>query len=152
MPKAQQKGKLEEITPEDLPTSLEYLKPREGRPQVTLVKNKPKEVTPEKMRTILDEMKKKDCIDGYILRNSRAASIDLNDPTKLIDYAILSSSAKEAGQELSQTFDLGEIENVLLEGKNTKLLSLAVGGNEISVLMKKTMDHDKIYQTLTSII
>ena len=152
MPKAQQKGKLEEITQEQLSTSLEDSKPRESKPQVTPAKSKLKEIAPEKVRAILDEMKKKDDVDGYIMRNTRAASIDLNDPTKLIDYAILSSSAKEAGRELGQTFDLGEIESVLLEGKNTKLLSLAIGENDISVLMEKTVDHNKIYETLTSIV
>jgi predicted regulator of Ras-like GTPase activity (Roadblock/LC7/MglB family) len=64
----------------------------------------------------------------------------------------LSSSAKEAGQELSQTFDLGEIESMLLEGKNTKLLSLAIGENDISVLMEKTVDHNKIYQIARALI
>jgi len=146
MPKTQQKGKLEEITPEDLSTNVEDLKPRESKPQTTLIKSKPKEIPPEKVRAIPDEMRKRERINGYILRNTRVASIDLNDPARLVDYAILSSSAKEAGQELSQTFDLGEIESMLLEGKNTKLLSLAIGENDISVLMEKTVDHNKIYQ------
>jgi predicted regulator of Ras-like GTPase activity (Roadblock/LC7/MglB family) len=152
MPKAQQKGKLEEIPPEDLSTTVEDLKPRESKPQTTLIKSKPKEIPPEKVRAILDEMRKKEGINGYILRNTRAASIDLNDPARLVDYAILSSSAKEAGQELSQTFDLGEIESMLLEGKNTKLLSLAIGENDISVLMEKTVDHNKIYQIARALI
>ena len=96
-------------------------------------------------------MKTNDGIVGYILRNTRAASIDLNDPTKLIDYAILSSSAKEAGQELSQTFDLGEIENVLIDGKNVKLLFLTVGENDISVFMERSVDHTKLCKILSNI-
>jgi predicted regulator of Ras-like GTPase activity (Roadblock/LC7/MglB family) len=151
MPKAQQKGKLEKIDPEDMSISLEDSKAEESKSRVTLVKSKTKEITPERVRIILDEMKANEGIDGYILRNTRAASIDLNDPTKLIDYAILSSSAKEAGQELSQTFDLGEIENVFINGKSVKLLSLTIGENDISVFMKKSMDHSKIFETLNSI-
>jgi hypothetical protein len=42
LPKAQQKGKLEEIPPEDLSTNIEDLKPRESKPQTTLIKSKPK--------------------------------------------------------------------------------------------------------------
>ncbi|HVP40811.1 MAG TPA: hypothetical protein VMS95_02525 [Candidatus Krumholzibacteriaceae bacterium] len=151
MPKAQPKGKLEKMTREDMSINLEDLKPKESKPQVTFVRSKPREITPERVRAILDEMKTNDGIVGYILRNTRAASIDLNDPTKLIDYAILSSSAKEAGQELSQTFDLGEIENVLIDGKSVKLLFLTVGENDISVFMEKSVDHTKLCKTLSSI-
>lgn len=151
MPKAQQKGKLEKITSEDMTIGLEDLKPEESKPRTTPVKNKPEEITPERVRTMLDEMKTNDGIVGYILRNTRAASIDLNDPTKLIDYAVLSSSTKEAGQELSQTFNLGEIENVLIDGKNVKLLFLTVGQNDISVFMERSVDHTKICETLCNI-
>jgi predicted regulator of Ras-like GTPase activity (Roadblock/LC7/MglB family) len=151
MPRAQQKGKLEKINPEDMSISLEDLKPEESKSRVTLAKSKTKEITPERVRAILDEIKANDGVDGYILRNTRAASIDLNDPTKLIDYAVLSSSAKETSQELSQTFDLGEIENVFIDGKNVKLLFLTVGENDISVFMEKSVDHAKICETLSSI-
>jgi predicted regulator of Ras-like GTPase activity (Roadblock/LC7/MglB family) len=151
MPRAQQKGKLEKINPEDMSISLEDSKPEESKSRVTPVKSKTKEITPERVRAILDEIKANDGIDGYILRNTRAASIDLNDPTKLIDYAVLSSSAKEAGEELSQTFDLGEIENVLIDGKSGKLLFLTVSEIDISVFMEKSVDHAKICETLSNI-
>lgn len=151
MPKAQQKGKLEEVTPEDILISLQDLKREESKLQVALAKSKPKEITPEKMRAILDQMRKTDGVDGYILRNTRAASVDLNDPTKLIDYALLSSTTKEVGHELSQTFDLGEIKNVLIDGKDTKMVFQTIGENDISVIMKRSMDHAKIYETLSSI-
>jgi predicted regulator of Ras-like GTPase activity (Roadblock/LC7/MglB family) len=151
MPKTQPKGKLEKITREDMSISLEDLKPKESKPQVTFVRSRPREITPERVRAVLDEMKTNDGIVGYILRNTRAASIDLNDPTKLIDYAILSSSAKETGQELSQTFDLGEIENVLIDGRDVKLLFLTIGENDISVFMERSVDHTKVCKTLSSI-
>jgi predicted regulator of Ras-like GTPase activity (Roadblock/LC7/MglB family) len=150
MPKAQHKGKLEKTTSEDMSIGLEDLKLEESRAEVMLVGSKHREIAPERVRTILDEMKTNDGIDGYILRNTKAASIDLNDPTKLIDYAILSSSAKEASQELSQTFGLGEIENVLIDGKNVKLLFLMLGENDISIFMERFMDHAKICETLSS--
>lgn len=152
MPKPQPKGKLEKISTEDVKVSLQDLKTRENKTQVMFMRSKIKEeAAPERIRALLDEMKTRDGVVGYILKNTKSATIDLNDPARMIDYAILSSSAKEMGKEFSQTFDLGEIENILVEGKNVKLLSLAVGENDISVLMEKTVDHKKIYETLSNI-
>ena len=152
MPKTQTKSKLEKINTENMEINLEDLKAKENKLQATLMKSKIKEVASlEKIRTALDEMKTKDGIVGYILRNTKSASIDLNDPTKIIDYAVLSSSARETGKELSQTFDLGEIKHVLVAGKNVKLLSLTIGENDISIFMEKTVDHNEIYKTLCNI-
>lgn len=152
MPKTQTKSKLEKINTENMEINLEDLKAKENKLQATLMKSKIKEVASlEKIRTALDEMKTKDGIVGYILRNTKSASIDLNDPTKIIDYAVLSSSARETGKELSQTFDLGEIKHVLVAGKNVKLLSLTIGENDISIFMEKNVDHNEIYKTLCNI-
>lgn len=152
MPKTQAKSRLEKVNTENVEINLEGLRAKENKPAVVFMRSKVKEVTPtEKIRAFLDEMKTKDGVVGYILRNSKSATIDLNDPTKLIDYAILSSSAKETGKELSQTFGLGEIEHVIVEGKNVKLLSLNLGENDISVFIEKTVDHDKIYKALSNI-
>jgi predicted regulator of Ras-like GTPase activity (Roadblock/LC7/MglB family) len=151
MPKPQPKSKLEKLTPEEIEINLGDLKTKENKPQATFVRSKTREVPPEKFRTALDEMRVKDGVVGYILRNTKSATVDLNDPAKIIDYAILSSSAKETGRELSQTFDLGEIEHVLVEGKNVKLLSLTIGENDISVFMDKNVDHTKICKTLCNI-
>jgi predicted regulator of Ras-like GTPase activity (Roadblock/LC7/MglB family) len=152
MPKTQPKSRLEKINAENMEINLEDIKTKENKPAVTFMRSKVKETTPtEKIRTFLDEMKTKDGVVGYILRNTKSATIDLNDPTKLIDYALLSSSAKETGKELSQTFGLGEIEDVVVEGKNVKLLSLTIGENDISVFMDKNVDHTKICKTLCNI-
>lgn len=152
MPKTQTRSKLEKVNSEDMEIHLENLRTKDNKPQVTFMKSKTKEGTStEKIRTALDEMKTKDGVVGYILRNTKSATIDLNDPAKIIDYALLSSSAKETGKELSQTFDLGEINHILVEGKNVKLLALTVGENDISVFMEKTVDHNQIYKTLTTI-
>ena len=152
MPKSQPKSKLEKITPEEISINLEDLRPKESKPQVTFVRTRPREITPERVRAVLDEMKTDDGIVGYILRNTRAASVDLNNPTKLIEYAVLSSSAKDAVQEMSQTFDLGEIENVLIGGKNVTMLFKRVGENDVSVFMERSVDHAKICRTLSNIV
>ena len=57
------------------------------------------ETVQEKLRSI----RGREGIIGYILRGSNSASIDLKDPTKVIDYAVLSATAFEAGQEMSAT-------------------------------------------------
>ncbi|MDH5755011.1 MAG: hypothetical protein OEY95_07425, partial [Candidatus Bathyarchaeota archaeon] len=85
---------------------------------------------------------------GYILRNSTSAAIDLKDPTKIIDYAILSSSALDASEELSELFHLGEVKNIVVEGKNVKVLSLTIGENRISVFMEKNADSKKVLRKL----
>jgi predicted regulator of Ras-like GTPase activity (Roadblock/LC7/MglB family) len=100
------------------------------------------------LRAGLEEVKTYDGVIGYILRNSDSAAIDLKDPTKIIDYAIISSSALDAGEELSRFFDLGEVKDIIVEGKNVKVLSLAVGENKISVFMEKDCDWERILKKL----
>jgi predicted regulator of Ras-like GTPase activity (Roadblock/LC7/MglB family) len=100
------------------------------------------------LRASLEEVKTYDGVIGYILRNSTSAAIDLKDPMKIIDYAVISSSALDASKELSRFFDLGEVKDILVEGKNVKVLSLAVGENKISVFMEKDADCEKILRKL----
>jgi predicted regulator of Ras-like GTPase activity (Roadblock/LC7/MglB family) len=100
------------------------------------------------LRASLEEIKNYDGVIGYILRNSTSASIDLKDPTKIIDYAIISSSAIDASQELSELFDLGSAKSVSVEGKNAKMLSMTIDENKISVFMEKNADSDKVLKRL----
>jgi predicted regulator of Ras-like GTPase activity (Roadblock/LC7/MglB family) len=100
------------------------------------------------LRANLDEIKTYDGVVGYILRNSTSAAIDLKDPTKLIDYAIISSSALDASEELSKLFDLGAVKDILVEGKSVKVLSLTVGENRISIFLEKDADCEKILKKL----
>lgn len=96
----------------------------------------------------LDYVKEHKGIVGYILRNATSAAIELKDPTKIIDYAILSSSAIEAGEKLSSTFDLGEVESVIVEGKEVKVLNFSKNGKKISIFMERNVDHDEIYRRI----
>lgn len=100
------------------------------------------------LRVNLEEVKKSDDVIGYILRNSTSASIDLRDPTRVIDYAILSSSAYEASESLSNLFDLGNVDNIIVEGKDTKMLSLAMDENRISVFMERNASHEKVLKRI----
>lgn len=108
------------------------------------------ETSTNDLRASLEEIKACDGVIGYILRNSASAAIDLKDPTKIIDYAILSSSALDASKELSELFNLGVIKEIVVEGKDVKVLSFAVGENRISIFMEKDADHEKILRKLPS--
>lgn len=109
------------------------------------------ETTPtNNLRSNLEEIKNCDGVVGYILRNSTSASIDLRDPGKIIDYAILSSSAIDASQELSELFGLGNAKSISVEGKSVKMLSLTIDENKISLFMEKNADSEKILKKLRS--
>jgi predicted regulator of Ras-like GTPase activity (Roadblock/LC7/MglB family) len=108
------------------------------------------EETPINIRTNLDEIKSYDGVIGYILRNSTSAAIDLKDPTKIIDYAVLSSSALDASGELAELFNLGDVRDIVVEGEEVKVLSLTVDENKISVFMEKSADCEKILRKLHS--
>jgi predicted regulator of Ras-like GTPase activity (Roadblock/LC7/MglB family) len=107
-------------------------------------------VSTNSVRSSLEEIKSYDGVIGYILRNSTSAAIDLKDPTKIIDYAILSSSALDSSQELSELFNLGEIKDIIVEGKDAKVVSLIHGENKISVFMEKDADCERILRKLHS--
>ncbi len=106
--------------------------------------------TDERIKQKVESVKSKEGVIGYILRNSTSASIDLKDPAKIIDYAVLSSSAFEASEELSKTFKLGEVKYSLIKGDTVKLLSFINGENKISVFMENNIDHKRIYKDLSS--
>ncbi|MGB9853696.1 MAG: hypothetical protein ACPLRY_02675 [Candidatus Bathyarchaeales archaeon] len=104
----------------------------------------------ENLKASLEEIKGYDGVIGYILRNSTSAAIDLKDPSKLIEYAILSSSSLDAGEELSELFNLSEVKHIIIDGKNIKMLSLAFGENKISVFLEKNADLEKVLEKLQS--
>jgi predicted regulator of Ras-like GTPase activity (Roadblock/LC7/MglB family) len=103
------------------------------------------------LRACLEEINAYKGVIGYILRNSASAAIDLKDPTKLIEYAVLSSSALDASEEFSKLFDLGKIKNIVVEGKDVKKLSLTIDENRISVFMEKNADCEKILRRLRAL-
>jgi len=100
------------------------------------------------LRAKLEEIKTYDGVIGYILRNSTSAAIDLKDPTKLIDYAVLSSSALDASEVLSEDFNLGHVKSIIVTGKNVKVLSLTVSDNRISIFMDKEANCEKVLRKL----
>ncbi len=99
----------------------------------------------------LAEIRKQEGVIGYIFRGEAAATIDLNEPDKIIDYAMLSTELLDCAQVIEQQFDIGSVECILAEGKNTKVLCIANGGNRTSVFMNEAFDHEDIEKQLIKI-
>ena len=101
------------------------------------------------LRAMLDRIKVREGVVGYILRASTSASVDIKDPSKIIDYAVLSTSALEAAENMSEAFGLGKMGSVVVEGKDLKVLLLTIGEHRISVFMEKNVDHNALYKELS---
>ncbi len=102
----------------------------------------------EKLQEKLQEIKEQEGIIGYILRGSESASIDLKDPAKIIDYAVLSSTTFDTADNITETLQMGEIDTIILETEETKLLSMKTNDHNLSIFMEKTVDHDKLSKNL----
>ncbi len=102
----------------------------------------------ENLRVNLANIMAREEIIGYIFRNQKSASVDIKDPNKMIDYAILSSTVLDSGESMTSTFELGKVNRILVEGEDVKVLSLTVGDQRISVFMNKKVDHNVIYKNL----
>ena len=100
------------------------------------------------MRATLDEIKAFEGIIGYILRNETSAAIDLKDPSKIVDYAILSSSALDSIKDLVELFNLGNAKGIVVEGKDVKMVSVIAGENRVSIFMEKNADSERILKKL----
>lgn len=98
----------------------------------------------------LGEIRNAKGVVGYIMRNTTAATIDLKEQKKIIEYAILSSQALDFSLEISNLFDLGNVESVLIEGKEIKALCIIKGENKISIFMEKNADHAGILKRVSS--
>jgi predicted regulator of Ras-like GTPase activity (Roadblock/LC7/MglB family) len=111
--------------------------------------------TPEEDQTFKDlsdklaEIRKDKDVIGYIIRNKTSATIDLDKPEKLVEYAIFSSQVLDSSQEISDQFELGDVENVLIEGKESKALCMNIEGNKISIFIEKNADHADILKQIS---
>ena len=97
----------------------------------------------------LAEIRKCNGVVGYILRSATSATIDLKEPGKIVEYAILSSQVLDSSHEISELFDIGDVQSILVEGKDIKALCMTMGENKISVFMEKTVDHADILNRIT---
>ena len=102
------------------------------------------------LQTKLQDIKKQDGIIGYILRGPETAAIDIKDPTKIIEYASLSSAAFEVSKDICKNVEIGEVNNMVVESEDTKIMCLAVNDQKVSIFMEKSVNHDKLCKELSS--
>jgi len=104
----------------------------------------------ENLSAQLAEIRKCNGVVGYILRSATSATIDLKEPEKIVEYAILSSQVLDSSHEISELFDIGDVQSILVEGKDIKALCMTIGENKISIFMEKTVDHADILNRITT--
>ncbi len=97
----------------------------------------------------LAKIRQKKGVIGYILRNTTSAMIDLKEPEKIIEYAIFSSQVLDSSQVISDIFDKGDIETVIIEGKKNKVLCMKIGDNKINIFMEKDADEAAIQKRIS---
>jgi predicted regulator of Ras-like GTPase activity (Roadblock/LC7/MglB family) len=97
----------------------------------------------------LAEIRKGKGVTGYIIRNTTSAAIDLKEPEKIVEYAIFSSQVLDSTREISGLFELGDVESILVEGKENNALCMTINGNKISIFMEKDVDHADILKRIS---
>jgi predicted regulator of Ras-like GTPase activity (Roadblock/LC7/MglB family) len=97
----------------------------------------------------LAEIRKGKGVTGYIIRNTTSATIDLKEPEKIVEYAIFSSQVLDSTREISDLFELGDVEIILVEGKENNALCMTINGNKISIFMEKDVDHADILKRIS---
>ena len=97
----------------------------------------------------LAEIRKDNGVTGYIIRNATSATIDLKEPEKIVEYALFSSQVLDSSQEISELYELGNIESILVEGKEKNALCINLDGNKISIFMEKDADQADILNKIS---
>ncbi len=100
------------------------------------------------LHTSLAEINKPQEVIGYILRNTNSAIIDLKNHASLTEYALLASQAIDSVREIAELFNLGSVENILITSKDTKVLCITRGENNIAIFMEKNANHNDILTQL----
>ncbi len=94
----------------------------------------------EELLAVAKEIRRNDKVLGYILKSESKATVDLNEPTKIVEHAMLSSQTFESSQSIGESLNLGEVGAAIVEGKNAKVLCLNLGENKVSLFLKKDAD------------
>lgn len=116
-----------------------------GNQDTTILEASPFKIISENLKSIRNLKG----VMGYIIRNGASAAIDLQEPEKLVEYAIFTSQVVDSSQELAKLFSVGDISTVLVEGENLKVLTMIIKENKINIFMKKSVDHVKIAEKIS---
>ncbi len=105
----------------------------------------------KKLKPILAELRKEIELQGYILRNSTQAIIDLNNPMETAELALLATQLIDTSERLLRTSNQEQMKSVVLEGSILKALCIKIGSNQISIFMGKSINHERIIERFASI-
>jgi predicted regulator of Ras-like GTPase activity (Roadblock/LC7/MglB family) len=101
------------------------------------------------LRENLSEIYKYEGVLGYILKNATTATIDLQDSSRTIEYAMLASEAFDSSEKLRKILELGNLESILIECKNIDLVCAFLGENKTSVFIKKNTNYGAILNKIS---
>jgi predicted regulator of Ras-like GTPase activity (Roadblock/LC7/MglB family) len=97
----------------------------------------------------LAEIRKDKGVIGYIIRNATSATIDLQEPEKIVEYAIFSSQVLDSTRDISDLFELGDVKSILVEGKENNALCMTIDGNKISIFLEKDAGYSDILKRVS---
>lgn len=103
------------------------------------------------LKAKLEEIKKLQGVKGYISRDRTSAIVDLEDQTKMTEYALFSSLIFDVSRDLSETFNLGEVKDAIVDGADIRILSTNIDGNKVSIFVNKDVEYEKILAQLREI-
>ncbi len=96
----------------------------------------------------VQEIRQNHALLGYILRSEDKATVDLDEPTRIVEYALLSSQALDSSETLAESFDLGALKSVMVEGTQSKAFCLSMGGYKLALFLEKNADQNVILKSL----
>jgi predicted regulator of Ras-like GTPase activity (Roadblock/LC7/MglB family) len=85
---------------------------------------------------------------GYILRSEANATVDLNEPDRIVEYGMFTSQALESSQTLASLFNAGDVKTVLVECKQAKVFCIIKGEYKLVLFLEKYADHAGILAML----
>jgi len=104
------------------------------------IEDNPEDLRYESLLASAQEIRKNEKVLGYILRGESKATVDLNEPARIIDYAMLASQTIESSETMAKSFNLDKVKSVIIEGNAGKIICAILGQNKLSVFMEKTAD------------
>ena len=98
----------------------------------------------QKLHTQLQEIRKMEGVLGYIVKDDSTATVDLAEPERKVEFALLSSQTLESAVEMQEIFSVGDIGDVVASCGDLKVLCFTVDDCIVSVFMDKTVDHNEV--------
>ncbi len=102
----------------------------------------------EKLLTAAQEIRQDKSVLGYILRSEDNATVDLDEPDRIVEYGMLTSQVLESSQTLASSFNSGNIHTVLVEGAQAKLFCVIKGTYKMIMFLEKSADYAGIFAML----